>query len=97
MDIAILLLVWKRPNHTRLVINSLRLISPTRIYISSDGPISGDDDNKKLVELVRLIVLKEIDWECEIFTNFCKINKGCKKGVSDGISWFFNYENEENS
>ena len=94
MNVAILLLIWRRPGHTKKVIDSIRKIAPRKIYISADGHKKNDDYNKKLVEMVREIVIKEIDWECKVMKNFSKVNKGCKNAVSDGIDWFFNYENE---
>lgn len=94
MNKAILLLIWRRPIQTRRLIDSLRKISPKKIYISSDGPIFGNFENENLVTKTRELVLSEIDWECEILTNFSKINKGCKKAVTDGINWFFTLEDE---
>jgi hypothetical protein len=38
-------------------------------------------------------VLNSIDWECEVKTLFQEKNLGCGLGVSTGISWFF--DNEE--
>ena len=35
MDVAILLLVWRRPILTKKIISSLRKISPKKIYVSS--------------------------------------------------------------
>ena len=91
---AILLLIWRRPIHTKKIIESIREISPSKIYVASDGPIKNDRDNQELVRYAREIALKEIDWKCEIFINFSEVNKGCKKAVSDGISWFFEKEEE---
>ncbi len=94
MNVPILLLVWKRPSHTKRVIDSIKQISPKKIYISSDGPIINDKENKRLIELVRKIIFKEIDWDCQVFTNFSKVNKGCKIAVAEGINWFFSNEEE---
>ena len=94
MDVPILLLAWKRPIHTKRVIDSIRKISPKKIYISCDGPIKENQENKKLVESVRQIILEKIDWKCKIFTNFSAYNKGCKIAVAEGISWFFAHEEE---
>ena len=94
MDVPILLLAWKRPLHTKRVIDAIRKISPTKIYVSCDGPIKDNKENKKLIETVRQIILKEINWECKIFRNFSTHNKGCKAAVADGINWFFNHEEE---
>ena len=60
MDVAVLLLIWRRPIHVKKVINALRRVSPKKIYISSDGPIKDDLKNKELVESTRELVLKEI-------------------------------------
>ena len=94
MDVAVLLLIWRRPSHVKKVINSLRIVSPKKIYISSDGPIKDNLKNKELVEATREIVLKEINWDCEKILNFSHENKGCRIGVSEGIDWFFSYEEE---
>jgi len=34
-------------------------------------------------------VVEQIDWPCELHTLFRDRNLGCKKAVSDAISWFF--------
>ena len=94
MDVAILLLLWRRPIHTKKLINAIGKVNPNKIYISCDGPIKNDIKNEKLVKLTRDIVLKEINWDCQIKTNFLDINKGCKVAVSDGINWFFKNEEE---
>ena len=94
MDVPILLLVWKRPKHTKRVIDSIKKISPKKIYISCDGPIEDNQENKLLIEKVRKVIFKEINWKCNIYTNFSKYNKGCKSAVVDGINWFFTYEDE---
>lgn len=94
MDVAILLLIWKRPEHTKRVIGSIRKVAPKRIYISSDGPKKNDKNNQKLVNITREEVLREINWECNIFTNFSEENQGCKLAVSKGIDWFFDHEDE---
>jgi len=94
MDVAILLLIWKRPELTKRVIGSIREVSPKRIYISSDGPIKNDKNNQKLVTITRDLVLREIDWECKVYTNFSRENQGCKLAVSRGIDWFFDNEEE---
>ena len=94
MDVPILLLIWKRPEHTKRVLGSIRKVAPERIYISSDGPIKNDKNNQRLVNFTRDEVLREINWECKVFTNFSKENQGCKLAVSRGIDWFFNNEDE---
>ncbi len=34
-------------------------------------------------------IIDQVDWECEVLTNFSEINLGCKQRVSSGIDWVF--------
>lgn len=35
-----------------------------------------------------------VDWPCQVQTLFREQNRGCKRGVSEGIAWFFDHEAE---
>ena len=89
----ILLISWKRPQKTLKVLNEIRKISPTKIYLACDGPIKNDPVNKEKVLQTRKILNNEIDWHCEINRLYSDTNNGCKIGVSKAITWFF--KNEE--
>ena len=88
-SVPILLIIWKRPQKILSLINALRKVKPSEIYISCDGPISTDSNNIALVEATKQIVSTEINWNCTISFNYLKENLGCKNGVIAGISWFF--------
>jgi hypothetical protein len=34
-------------------------------------------------------IIKRVDWDCEVMTNFSDVNMGCKARVSSGIDWVF--------
>ena len=87
----ILFLIFNRPDTTAKVFKAIRQAQPKKLYISADGPRSAAE--AELCMQVREITEK-VDWECEIYTNFADGNKGCKVAMSDGISWFFNLEEE---
>ena len=92
-ETPILLISWKRPQKTLKVLNEIRKISPTKIYLACDGPIKNDPVNKEKVLQTRKILNNEIDWHCEINRLYSDTNNGCKIGVSKAITWFF--KNEE--
>ena len=94
MNLPILILAWKRPNHVKKVISSLRKIKPINIYVSCDGSDGINKLESSLVEETREVIQKEIDWECKINFNFSKKKLGCRFGVSNGINWFFQNVNE---
>ncbi|MDZ7832278.1 MAG: hypothetical protein U5L07_11045 [Desulfobacterales bacterium] len=89
----ILFMIYRRPDTTRQVFEAIRKAKPAKLYVAADGPklhLSGERDK---VQQTREIVLKGVDWECEVKTLFQESNLGCKYGVSTAINWFF--ENEE--
>ena len=90
-DIPVLLLTWRRPDTTKQVIEALRAVSPSHLYVASDGPRSQAE--ARAVEATRDLISALIDWPCELRTRFIDHNQGCQLGVSSAISWFF--ENEE--
>lgn len=91
MEIAILIIAYDRPKCLFQIIEVLKTIRPTNLYISIDGtkPNSKDSDNiastKALVD--------SIDWPCVIKKKYELTNLGCAKAVTSAIDWAF--ENEE--
>ena len=87
-DVPILILAFNRPERLRGLIARLREVRPAVVYISFDGPRKGNESDARLVTEVHRIGT-EIDWPCEVHTNFRSENLGCGKAVSTGIDWFF--------
>lgn len=88
----ILFLVFNRPELTQRVFNVISKVRPKTLYIAADGPRKGNLDEIENTTLVRNIV-SNINWPCRVKRLFRNTNLGCKRAVSEGISWFF--ENEE--
>lgn len=82
--------IFNRPETTLKVFEKIRNIKPSKLFITADGPRKNvEGDNEKCRE-VRSIV-DEIDWECEVFTNFSESNKGSYKSTLEGITWVFEH------
>ncbi len=90
----VLFLVYKRPDTTRQVFEAIRQAKPPRLYVAADGPKKDIPGEAEKVKQVRDIVLNGVDWDCEVKTLFREENLGCKYGVSGGIDWFFETEEE---
>jgi hypothetical protein len=89
-EVPIYLNIFNRADLTRKVFAEIQKIRPRKLFITADGPRKNiKSDKNKCIE-ARLI-LKEIDWECEVFTNFSKDNKGSYKSAIEGISWVFKH------
>ncbi|HWQ38896.1 MAG TPA: hypothetical protein VNM24_09855, partial [Burkholderiales bacterium] len=84
----VLLLAFNRPETTAQVLRSLRDVRPGRLFFAVDGPREGRQGERERVAAVRRLVEK-IDWPCRVDTLFREANLGCKKAVSEAITWFF--------
>ncbi len=89
----VLLLCFNRPEHTKKVLNQIRLVKPARLYLSIDGPrLSHPSDIEKVRQVQH--ILSEIDWKCDIKKLYRTSNLGCKEAVRDALDWFFLHEEE---
>lgn len=89
LDTPLLLITWRRPHALRQVIDAIRPLAPTRLFVASDGPNAarlGEDDK---VAATRRVIEQEIDWPCQIKRLYSETNQGCRLGVSRAITWFF--------
>ncbi len=93
MRSPVLFLVFNRPETTRRVFQTIREVRPPRLYVSADGPRPSREGEAALCEEVRKIATA-VDWPCEVKTLFRDRNLGCRRGVSEGITWFFQNEEE---
>ena len=89
----VLFCIFNKLETTPKVFNAIRKSRPKRLYISSDGAREEKEGEKKKVEALREFILKNIDWDCEVFTKFSEKNLACKEAMNSAIDWFF--ENEE--
>jgi hypothetical protein len=75
------------------LIDRLREVKPTRVYVAADGARSHIAGEPERCVLSRAII-NEIDWPCEIHRKFCDTNQGCRWGPVNAINWFFEHEKE---
>lgn len=90
-DIPIALIIFNRPDRVKALIDRLRKIKPSKLYIIADGPREKYKSDKQLVAESREII-NQIDWECKINKNFSEVNLGCKRRPITGIDWVFQNE-----
>ena len=93
-ETPILLIVWKRPEKTLRIIKEIQKIKPNDFYIACDGYPENNILLEQKVQKTRKVILENINWNCNIKKLFAENNQGCKEGVSNAISWFFENVNE---
>jgi hypothetical protein len=86
-DVPVLLMVFKRPAHTTVLLNQLRKIGVRQIYVSSDA--ANREEDEVPVDEVRKILGEGFDWDCSVSFNFREENRGLRDAVTSSIDWFF--------
>ncbi len=94
MNVPVLLITFNRPKETSRVLEALRLVQPSRLFVASDGPRPSRTTDFARCAEVRKLVETLVDWPCEIQTLFQNQNLGCRRGVVAAISWFFEHVSE---
>ncbi len=89
---AVLFLVFNRPDVTARVFDAIRAARPPRLYLAADGPRAQRPAEADACAAVRRLVLDGIDWPCTVHTRLLADNRGCRRAVSEAISWFFEHE-----
>jgi len=89
----VVLLAYKRPEHTRRVFQAIREARPAVFIAVIDGPKAGDQEDDALVEATRE-VLDHIDWPCEFHQIYAESNLGLKRRVSSGLDEVFTLVDE---
>ena len=92
MKTPILFLIYNRPQYTKKVFNIIQKMRPETLFVSADGPNLNKVGDDLLCKDTRSII-ENIDWPCKVSLNFSDTNLGCRLGVTKGINWFF--ENNE--
>lgn len=87
----VLLIAFSRPDTAQQVFNAIRKARPGKFYFSVDGPRPGREEDVQNCQATRDII-KQVDWDCQVFTNFPEKNLGCAVGVSSAITWAFTNE-----
>lgn len=91
-ELPILFLVFNRPDTTTRVMEAIRAARPPRLYVAADAPRDRPGEAEKSEEARRIATA--VDWPCEVNTLFRGSNLGCRRAVSEGVTWFFENEPE---
>jgi hypothetical protein len=86
--VPIILIIFNRPETTRIVFERIRAIKPRTLIVIADGPRHERPGETEICKMVRSIVEK-IDWSCELLKNYSATNIGCGIRVAGGIDWAF--------
>ena len=89
METPVLLIVFNRPETTKVVLDSIRSAAPRRLFVAADGPRPGNATDPSRCREVLFAVERSVDWDCKVEYFVHKDNLGCGKAPSSAITWFF--------
>lgn len=84
----VVLIIFNRPDTTERVFAAIAKSKPLKLFVIGDGPRSDNPEDANRVLEARAII-KRVEWDCEVLTNFSDTNLGCKKRVVSGLDWVF--------
>lgn len=88
LQTPIALIVFNRPSQTARVFARISEVKPRRLLLIADGPRPQRQGEDLLCDEVRRIAT-QIDWPCQLETNFADGNMGCRDRVVSGLNWVF--------
>ncbi|MBW4472824.1 MAG: glycosyltransferase family 2 protein [Stenomitos rutilans HA7619-LM2] len=80
--------IFNRPQLTQRVFDAIRQAKPARLLVVADGPRRDRSGEAELCAQTRAVI-QQVDWPCQVLTNFSDTNLGCKRRVSSGLDWVF--------
>lgn len=90
IDLSVLIIFFARPNTLQEVFDRVKAARPSKLFLSCDGARENKPGEAERVEECKKIV-SDIDWECEVHTNYSDVNLGCGKGPESAITWAFKH------
>ncbi|MDP9316967.1 MAG: glycosyltransferase family 2 protein [Chloroflexota bacterium] len=85
--------IFNRPDTTARVFDAIRKARPTKLLVVADGPRPDRRGEEEVCAATRAAI-EDVDWPCEVLTNYSEFNLGCKRRVASGLDWVFDTVNE---
>jgi hypothetical protein len=93
MNTPIVLLIFCRPSSTEKVFEAVRQAKPSKLLVVADGPRADKPGEAEKCQAARSVI-EQVDWDCEVLTNYSDVNLGLKQRVSTGLDWAFSLVEE---
>lgn len=93
LETPVLVIIYKRAETTRKVLEALAKVKPKRIFVSANAPNPSNSADPAKVQEVRDL-FDNLPWECEVTKLFRTEHLSAKLSISGGISWFFSQVEE---
>lgn len=90
LDVPVIFIIFNRQDTATKVFGKISEARPRQLFVVCDGPRQDRAGEAEQVEETRRII-ENINWDCEVHTNFSDTNMGCDKRIETGITWAFQF------
>jgi hypothetical protein len=91
LETPIVLVCYRRPEQTQRVLDRLKEVEPTNLYVAADGPRHRNEWSA--VRATRKL-FENIGWDCEVRLDFSERNLGLALRVTSAVSSAFQHYDE---
>ncbi|WPP42029.1 hypothetical protein SK066_03415 [Paenibacillus hunanensis] len=88
LETPVVLIIFNRPDTTQVVFDAIKRAQPQQLFVIADGPRADRTGEAERCAQTRKII-EDIDWQCEVYTDFSDTNLGCKQRIASGLDWVF--------
>ncbi|AHJ28187.1 FkbM family methyltransferase [Nodularia spumigena CS-584] len=88
LSIPVALIFFHRTDTTQRIFEAIREAQPPTLLVICDAPRTDKEGEAEKCAATRAII-NQVDWECEVLTNYSDVNLGPRKRISSGIDWVF--------
>jgi hypothetical protein len=93
MKTPVVLIIFRRPDKTFQILEKIRQVKPSKLFVISDAPRPEKPDEYEKCEKSRAII-DTVDWDCEVIKNYADENLGSYKRIPTGLNWVFDQVEE---
>jgi hypothetical protein len=80
--------VFNRPDLTRRTLAAIARARPASLLVVADGPRQGHPGDAEACRQARALI-EEVNWPCDVRTQFSDSNLGCRLRIASGLDWVF--------
>ncbi len=88
MKTPVCMIIFNRPDRTQQIFNVIKQVKPPKLLVVADGArLNKIGEAEKCAET--RAIFDQIDWDCELLTNYAESNLGIYQRVTSGLKWVF--------
>jgi hypothetical protein len=88
IETPVVLIIFKRPDTTRQVLDVIARVRPATLFVVGDGPHPDRREEAEQVAASRMLI-EGFDWQCAVHTHYAETNLGLRRRVASGLDWVF--------